>query len=136
MIKHVIIDNPRQWHKIIPFTVLAIREVPNATRGVAPYMLIYGSLPRGPLAVLKESWTGDINLPPRLRLQPKKCLQKMKENLSKALLVYANEHAKEKQLQYTNQYNKKAKQKAFEPRENVIVLYPTLSNKYQDGMDL
>ena len=52
----------------------------------------------------------------------------MKENLEKAL-VYANEHSKEKQLQYTNQYNKKAKHKAFEPGENVIVLYPTSSNK-------
>src|SRR6218665_1670782 len=104
MIHHVIIDNPRQWHKIIPFTVWAIREVPNATTGVAPYMLVYGRLQRGPLAVLKESWTGDINLPPRLGLQPKKYLQKMKENLEKAL-VYANEHSKEKQLQYTNQYN-------------------------------
>src|SRR6218665_659370 len=32
-------------------------------------------------------------------------------------------------LQYTNQYNMKAKHKAFEPDENVIVLYPTSSNK-------
>ena len=39
---HVIIDNPRQWHKIIPFTVWAIRDVPNATTGVAPYMQVYG----------------------------------------------------------------------------------------------
>jgi len=128
MIHHVIIDNPRQWHKIISFTVWAIREVPNATTGVVPYMLVYGRLPRGPLAVLKESWTGDINLPPRLRLQPKMYLQKMKENLEKAL-AYANEHCKKKQLQYSNQYNKKAKHKAFEPSENVIVLYPTSSNK-------
>jgi len=30
-------------------------------------------------------------------------------------LIYANEHSKEKQLQYTNQYNKKAKHKAFDP---------------------
>src|SRR6218665_757134 len=93
-IRHVIIDNPRQWHKTIPFTVWAIREIPNATKGVAPYMLVYGRLPRGPLAVLKESWTGDINLPSRLGLHPKKYLQKMKENLEKAL-VYANEHSKE-----------------------------------------
>jgi len=120
------IDNPRQRHKIIPFTVWAIREVPKATTGVAPYMLVYGRSPRGPLAVLKKSWTCDINLLPRLGLQPKKYLQKMKENLEKAL-VYANEHAKEKQLQYINQYNKKAKHKAFEPAENVIVSYPTSS---------
>ena len=52
----------------------------------------------------------------------------MKENLEKAL-VYASEHSKERQLQYTNQYNKKAEHKEFEPGENVIVLYPTPSNK-------
>src|SRR6218665_3789419 len=123
MIHHVIIDNLRQWHKIIPFTVWAIREVPNATTGVAPYMLVYGRLPRGPLAVLKESWTGDINLPPRLGLQPNKYLQKMKENLEKAV-VYANKHYKEKQLQYTNQYSKKDKHKAYSgwmTRPNVFV---------------
>src|SRR6218665_2967174 len=112
MIHQVVIDNPRQWHKIILFTVWAIREIPNATTGVAPYMLVYGLLPRGPLAVLKESWTGDINLPSRFGLQPKKYLQKMKENLEKAV-VYANEHSTEKQLQYTNQYNKKDKHKAY-----------------------
>lgn len=33
MIHYVIIDNPRQWHKIIPFTVCLIRKVPNATTG-------------------------------------------------------------------------------------------------------
>jgi len=90
MIRHVIIDNPRQWHKphkIIPFTVWAIREVPNATTGVAPYMLVYGRLRRGPLAVLKESWIGDINLPPRLGLQPKNYLQKMKENIQGSIGV-------------------------------------------------
>src|SRR6218665_3696347 len=112
MIHHVIIDNPRQWHKIIQFTVWAIREVPNATTGVAPYVLVYGRLPRGPLVVLKESWTSDINLPPRLELQPKKYLQKIKENLEKAV-VYANEHSKEKQLQCTNQYNEKDTHRAY-----------------------
>ena len=90
MIHYVIIDNPRQWHKIIPFTVWAIREAPNATTGIAPYMLVYGRLPRGPLAVLKKSWTGDINLPPRLGLQPKSMFKRIiKGNLEEAL-VYAN----------------------------------------------
>jgi len=37
----------------------AIREVQNSTTGVSPYMLVYGRAPRGPLAVLKESWTGE-----------------------------------------------------------------------------
>src|SRR6218665_2612976 len=55
MIHHVIKDNPRQWHKTIPFTVWAIREVLNATTGIAPYMLVCGRLPRGPLAVAGQT---------------------------------------------------------------------------------
>src|SRR6218665_864076 len=88
-------------------------------------LLVYGRLPRGLTAVLTESWTGDINLTTRFGL---KKFQKMKLNLGKAL-IYASEHSKEKQLQYTNQYNKREEHKAFEPGENVIVLYPTSSNK-------
>src|SRR6218665_2311485 len=41
-----------------------------------------------------------------------KNLQKMKEHLEKAL-VYANEHSKENQLQYTSQYSKKDKHEIY-----------------------
>ena len=57
---------------MIPFAVWAIREVPNVTTGIAPFMMVYGRIPRGPLAILKESWTGDINLPPQGGIQPRK----------------------------------------------------------------
>ena len=40
-----------------PLMTWALREVPNATTGVSPYM--YGRVPRGPLVVLKTSWTGE-----------------------------------------------------------------------------
>ena len=54
---HVIQQHGRQWHRVIPLVVWTLREVPNATTGVSPYMLVYGRLPRGPLAVLKEAWS-------------------------------------------------------------------------------
>ena len=59
MLYHVVQQHGRQWHKILPLMTLAIREVPNSTTGVSTYMLVYGRAPRGPLAVLKESWTGE-----------------------------------------------------------------------------
>jgi len=34
------------------------KMISNATTGVSPYKLVYGHLPRGPLAILKEFWTG------------------------------------------------------------------------------
>jgi len=66
MLSHVVQEHGRQWHRYVPFIVWALREVPNATTGVSSYMLVYGLIPRGPLAVLKETWTGERELPPDL----------------------------------------------------------------------
>lgn len=38
MIHHVIIDNPRQWRKLILLTVWALREIPNVARRIALYI--------------------------------------------------------------------------------------------------
>jgi hypothetical protein len=56
-------DSPRNWHKFVNSATWALREVPNETTGVAPFMLVYGHLPKGPLAILKEHWSGEADLP-------------------------------------------------------------------------
>ena len=33
------------------------------TTGVLPYLLVYGKIPRGPLAILRETWMGQHDLP-------------------------------------------------------------------------
>ena len=55
MMSHIIQQHQCQWHKYLPLAVWALREVPNATTGTSPYMLVYGRTPRGPFAVLKET---------------------------------------------------------------------------------
>jgi len=59
MLYHVIQRHGRMWHKFVQLMLWALREVPNATTGVSPYDLVYGRNPRGPLSILKESWTGE-----------------------------------------------------------------------------
>ena len=56
----------RQWHKYVPMMVWALREVPNATTGVSPYLLVFGRVPRGPLTILNEVWSGDRGMSPAL----------------------------------------------------------------------
>ena len=56
----------RQWHKYVLMMVWALREVPNATTGVSPYLLVYGRIPGGPLTVLKETWSGERDVSPSL----------------------------------------------------------------------
>ncbi|GFY34401.1 transposon Ty3-I Gag-Pol polyprotein [Trichonephila clavipes] len=63
MIHHVIREDPRSWDRQLPFLLFAYREVPNTTTGVSPFRLLYGREARGPLAILKLSWAGEIHLP-------------------------------------------------------------------------
>jgi len=60
MLAHVVQLHHRQWHRFVPLMVWALRDVPNATTSVSPFKFVYGRVPRGPLAILKESWAGDV----------------------------------------------------------------------------
>ena len=63
MINKVASDNPKSWHKLVGFVLWAIRETPNETTGVPPALLAWGRVPRGPLAILKDTMTGKVDLP-------------------------------------------------------------------------
>ena len=63
MISKVAADQPKSWHKHLGFILWALRECPNSTLGVPPFLLVYGRLPRGPLAILKDTMTGKTELP-------------------------------------------------------------------------
>src|SRR6218665_1086373 len=76
--------NPRGWHRLLPFVLWGLRERPSATTHVSPYMLIYGSTPRGPLSILKESWVGDRQLPFSIGKTPEEYMQGLKTNLELA----------------------------------------------------
>ena len=51
-------DYGRQWHCVLPCLLWALREVPNQTTAVSPHFLLFGGVPRGPLSILIETWTG------------------------------------------------------------------------------
>ena len=55
-------EKQREWPKYLNTCLWAIRESPSATTGVAPHTLVFGSLPRGPLIILKETWLGQREL--------------------------------------------------------------------------
>ena len=51
--------NRTDWDEYLPYLLFAYREVPQESTGFAPFELVYGRRVRGPLDVLKESWTGE-----------------------------------------------------------------------------
>jgi transposase InsO family protein len=52
-------EQPRQWDRFIPALLFALREIPNSSLGYSPFQLLYGRDVRGPLAILREIWTGE-----------------------------------------------------------------------------
>ena len=128
MLHHVIQQHGRQWHKFVHLMLWALREVPNATTGVSPYKLVYGRNPRGPLAILKESWTGEASTSSSLGQSVENYLFELKAKLEEAA-SYAEGHTKSAQQNYAAHYNLRAREKHFQEGDQVIVLAPDNMSK-------
>ena len=102
--------------------------MPNATTGVAPYTMLYSRLPRGPLAILKESSAGETELPPNLGKSASQYMSELKGNLEVALEC-ARYHGELDQASYAKYYNSRAKDKHFEIGDQVVVLTADSTNK-------
>jgi len=65
-----------------------MREIAGTSTGVLPWQLAFGYAPRGPCAILKNTWMGDVALPPNLNKPVVQYLQELRDKL-----VVANEFA-------------------------------------------
>ena len=91
-------------------------------------MMVYGRTPRGPLAVLKEMWAGEREIPPDLGKPVEDYLQDLKDKLEK-VAEYAKAHSEKEQFGYVSRYNLRARHKTFQEGDQVIVLAPDSGSK-------
>ena len=63
MLKRLCSEQPRQWHCYINPLLFAYREVPQESTGFSPFELLYGRAVRGPMLILKELWTKEVEEP-------------------------------------------------------------------------
>jgi len=91
--------------------------------------MIYGSLPRGPLSVLKESWAGERELPFDVGKRPEEYLQTLKENLEIAR-VYADLHSDCEQKRYADHYNLRSTERKYNVGDKVLILAPEDAKLY------
>ncbi|XP_077501465.1 uncharacterized protein LOC144112529 [Amblyomma americanum] len=120
MIFHVVGKDAKNWDKLIPFVLWAYREVPHDTTGVAPFRLLYGRNPTGPLAILQRTWTGEIRVPSTLREAPAKYLQQLREQMEIAAEV-AGLTATARQGSYAQAYNRATRVKSFNVGDQVLL---------------
>ncbi|GFY29214.1 retrovirus-related Pol polyprotein from transposon 17.6 [Trichonephila clavipes] len=128
MIHHVIREDPRCWNRQLPFLLFVDREVPNTTTGASTFRFFYGREARGPLAILKSSWAGEIHLAMNISQSAADYLQEMRINMEKAS-ESASLTAAQKQNSYGDYFNKRSSVKNFSTGEQVLLLIPDSSNK-------
>ena len=60
MLKKMCFEQPRQWHRYMNPLLFACHEVPQELMGFAPFELMYGHTVPGPMHIIKELWTQEL----------------------------------------------------------------------------
>ncbi|KAK7105148.1 hypothetical protein V1264_016564 [Littorina saxatilis] len=125
-LKKLCSERPRQWHRYINALLFAYREVPQESTGFSPFELMYGRTVRGPMQILKELWTKDVDTP-----EVKNSYQyvfELREKLEETLEI-ARENLRKSQDSGKHYYDRKAVNRKFTPGNKVLILLPTDHNK-------
>ena len=119
-------EQPQQRHCNINPLLFAYHEVPQELTGFAHFQLLYGRAVRGPMCILKELWTSDIEVP-----EVKNSYQYVFERREKLEDILKIAHSKLQKAQHTGKhyYDRSAKVRKFNPGDKVLVLLPTDHNK-------
>ena len=92
-------------------------------------LLVYGRNPRGPLTVLKKSWTGANDTSASLAQPVAGYLLDLRSKLSEAA-EFAQSHTEAAQQGYAARYNLRARQKKFQEGDQVIMTPQRTSVKW------
>ena len=90
--------------------------------------MVYGRVPRGPLAILKETWTGQRDVTSGLNQPVTDCLNDLRDRLRQAVDV-ATANSAVCQASYAHQYNLRSRDKRFAEDDQVIILDVDASGK-------
>jgi len=126
MLKRLCSEQPRQWHRHINPLLFAYCEVPQESTGFSPFQLLYGTAVRGPMCILKELWTKELEEP-----EVKSSYQyvfELRETLGDTLKLAHTEFQKA-QKKGKHYYDRKTKVRKFVPGDKVLVLLSTDHNK-------
>ena len=125
MLKKLVDEGAKDWDEYIPYVLFAYREVPSETTGFSPFELVYGWPVRGPLGLLKEIWTGNEESEQNLI----QYIIDIEEKLS-WVTELAHQKKTEMQTKQKTWYDKRARDRKFNPGDEVLVLLPSSGSKF------
>ena len=125
MLTRMCAERPKDWDKYIDPLLFAYREVPQESLGFSLFELLYGWPLRGPMQVLRELWTKDIE-DPQVRTTYQYVLDLRERLESTVSLAQQNLQNMSKYKKY---YNRKSRRRNLKVGSKVLVLLPTKTNK-------
>ena len=126
MLKKATIDNPSEWDTIIPSLLFAYREVPQTTTGFAPFQLMFGRTPRGPMNVIADILKGNSKEKPQL-MHSYEYVKNLKDTILKSCIA-ARENTEKKSTQYKVYADRTSALRTFNKGDSVLALLPTKGN--------
>jgi len=115
-------EKQRSWSNYLGSCLWAIRESVNGTTHVPPHLLVFGSLPRGPLSILRETWLGQReSTVVSSRVDVSTYLEGLLDRLQTAQR-FAAEHAEIEQGRHVRHYNLRSKMKRFDVGDKCLIL--------------
>ncbi|XP_070174493.1 uncharacterized protein [Littorina saxatilis] len=126
MIKKVIGNQPRLWHRYLPALLFACREMPNASTGFSPFELLFGRRARGPMDLLASSWLGQTEKDEEKPLY--QYVYDLKNYLSEVCEVVDKNFVKTA-VKNKAYHDRNAKDRKFQVGDEVLLLLPSSSNK-------
>ena len=119
-------EQPKPWHRYINALLFAFRGVPQDSTHFAPVELMYGRTVRGPMHILRELWTKDIDEHEvKSSYQYVLNLRERPENTLKLL----EDQLKLSQAKQNCYYDERTNVRRVPPGDKVLVLLPTDTNK-------
>lgn len=115
----------KDWDEWLPFACFAAQDAVHSATGFTPFQLMFGRDVRGPLTLLKEQWTGEIQ-GGRAVVDFVSGLQKKLE-ISHRLAMESEKEAKKQSKLY---YDRTAKKRALKVGEKVLLLLPDEFDKF------
>ena len=126
MLLRMCTERPKDWNKYLPALLFAIREVPQESLGFSPFELLYGRNVKGPMAILRELWSGEA--PDEQVLSTYQYVIELRDRLEQTCKL-AHENLKKMQIKQKAYYDRRARSRKFDVGDKVLLLLPTDSNK-------
>ena len=126
MLRRMCAERPKDWDKYLPALLFAIREVPQESLGFSPFELLYGRNVKGPMAILRELWSGEA--PDEQVLSTYQYVIELRDRLEQTCKL-AHENLKKVQIKQKAYYDRRARSRKFDVGDKVLLLLPTDSNK-------